>query len=83
MIGFIINSKLGRYAALLVGFLVTVFGLIQYGKMKQRKEDEVQDLKDYVETKEKIDEVAPSNDRSAAIDRLRGNGVIRKSDLFN
>jgi len=83
MIGFIVNSRLGRYAALLVGFLVTVFGLIQYGKMKQRKEYEVQDLKDYVETKEKIDEVTTSNSRNDAVDRLRGNGVVRKSDLFN
>lgn len=83
MIGFILNSKLGQYAAWLLGFLVTVFGLIQYGKMKQRKEDEVNDLKDYVEVKEKIDEVNPSDDRSSAIDRLRGNGVIRKSDMLD
>lgn len=83
MIWLFIKSRLGRYTVWVVGLSVTVFGLIQYGKIKQRKEDEVQDLKDYVETKEKIDEVTASNSRVDAISRLRNNGAIRKSDMFH
>jgi hypothetical protein len=69
-----------RIRNLVVGALaatVFVFGLIQYGRQTQKHKDEVKDLKDYKETRERIDEVEVSSDRDAALERLRRNNQLR------
>lgn len=56
---------------------VFIFGLIQYGKQTQKHKQEVKDLKDYKDTRERIDEAEVSSDRDAALERLRSNKQVR------
>jgi hypothetical protein len=69
-----------RIRNLVVGALaatVFIIGLIQYGRQTQKHKEEVKDLKDYKETRERIDEVEPSADRDAALERMRRNNQLR------
>lgn len=76
MIGFL-TSRIGKIVGgVLVGALV-IFGAVQWGVLSERKDGRIEDLKSYVDTKEKLNEVAPSTDRDAAIERLRRNGLVR------
>lgn len=70
-------SGVGRVFSILGAVALALLAALQIGKRSERKDQEVDDLKSYVETKEKIDAVRPSPDRDAAVDRLRDNGLIR------
>jgi hypothetical protein len=71
------TSRIGKIVGgVLVGALV-IFGAVQWGVLSERKDGRIEDLESFVETKEKLNEVAPSPDRDAAIDRLRSNGLVR------
>ena len=65
----------------LVGAVLAVSGSIlaifMSGKRSERLNRKVQDLEDYKETKERIDEVDASPDRDAALERLRDNDQLR------
>jgi hypothetical protein len=76
MISFL-TSRIGKIVGgVLVGALV-IFGAVQWGVLSERKDGRIEDLKSYVDTKEKLNEVTPSTDRDAAVERLRRNGLIR------
>ena len=47
------------------------------GKSSQRKDRRIDDLEDYKETRENIDEVKPAASRDDALDRLRDNDQVR------
>lgn len=72
----LLGSKLGKLVAGLVAALGLLVGVFQYGRKAQREKDRVGDLEDYIETKEKIDEV-DRLDSDAAYERLRDNGWLR------
>ena len=73
----LVGSRLRNLAVSALAAIVFVFGLIQYGRQTQKHKEEVKDLKDYKETRERIDEVEPSSDRDAALERLRRNNQLR------
>jgi len=73
----LVGSRLRNLAVSVLAAVVFIFGLIQYGRQTQKHKEEVRDLKDYKETRERIDEVEPSSDRDAALERLRRNNQLR------
>ena len=73
----LVGSRIRNLVAGVLAAIVFVFGLIQYGKQTQKHKREVKDLKDYKETRERIDEAQPSTDRDAALERLRRNKQVR------
>ena len=73
----LVGSRLRNLAVSVLAAVVFIFGLIQYGRQTQKHKDEVKDLRDYKETRERIDEVEPSADRDAALERMRRNNQLR------
>jgi hypothetical protein len=73
----LVGSRIRNLAAGVLAVAVFVIGLIQYGKQTQKHKEAVQDLEDYKETRERIDEAEPSTDRDSAIERLRDNNQLR------
>ena len=73
----LVGSRLRNLAAAVLAVGVFILGLIQYGKQTQKHKQEVKDLKDYKDTRERIDEAKVSSDRDAALERLRSNKQIR------
>lgn len=73
----LVGSRIRNLAVGALAAIVFVIGLIQYGRQTQKHRDEVRDLRDYKETRERIDEVEPSADRDAALERLRRNNQLR------
>lgn len=61
----------------LVAMLGILFGVYRYGKRVQQEESAVADLKETLETKERIEHVEASPDRDAAVERLQSNGWAR------
>lgn len=57
-----------------VGAVVTVF---KAGRKAEEKDQEIEDLRDYKETKEKIDETPVSTNRDDALARLRKHNQLR------
>ena len=73
----LVGSRLRNLAAAVSVAGVFILGLIQYGKQTQKHKQEVKDLKDYKDTRERIDEAEVSSDRDAALERLRSNKQVR------
>jgi len=73
----LVGSRLRNLAAAVLAAGVFIFGLIQYGKQTQKHKQEVKDLTDYKNTRERIDEAEVSSDRDAALERLRSNKQVR------
>lgn len=73
----LVGSRIRNLVVGALAAIVFVIGLIQYGRQTQKHRDEVRDLRDYKETRERIDEVEPSADRDAALERLRRNNQLR------
>ena len=74
---FLVGSRLRNLAVSVLAAAVFIFGLVQYGRQTQKHKQEVRDLKDYKETRERIDEVEASPTRDAALERLRRNNQLR------
>ena len=72
-----LTTRLGKILSsvlFVVGAVVTVF---KAGRKAEEKDQEVEDLRDYKETKEKIDETPVSTNRDDALDRLRKHNQLR------
>ena len=69
-----LKSKLMGIVGAILLALGLLIGSVQYGRKAQRKEDRVDDMEKYIETKKEIDDVENSPDRDTALDRLRRNG---------
>ena len=69
-----LKSKLMGIVGAILLALGLLIGSVQYGRRAQRKEDRVDDMEKYIETKKEIDDVENSPDRDTALDRLRRNG---------
>lgn len=73
----LVGSRIRNLVAGVLAVGVLVLGLIQYGRQTEKHKQEVRDLKDYKDTRERIDEVEPSSDRDSALERLRDNNQLR------
>jgi len=70
----------GKLKMALAGVLLGIgllFSAFMVGRQSQKDAFKVDGLEDYKHTREKIDEVDPSDDPDAALERLRRNGWIR------
>lgn len=74
VIAWLMGTRIGKLLTALVAAAAILIGTFQYGRKAQRDEDRVDDLEDFIKTKERIDNVEASPDRDAAVDRLRHNG---------
>lgn len=72
-----LTTRLGKILSsvlFVVGAVVTVF---KAGRKAEEKDQEIEDLRDYKETKEKIDETPVSTNRDDALARLRKHNQLR------
>jgi len=72
----LVGSKLGRAVGMILGVLAFAGSIFLGGRRYEKQDRKIEDLEDYVDTKEKIDDVEKSDDRDAAVERLRDNGWL-------
>lgn len=72
-----LTTKLGRILSSILFVVSAVAAIFVAGKRDEKKARQIEDLKDYKETKEKIDETPVHRNRDAAIDRLRNHDQLR------
>lgn len=77
----LLTSRLGKILGAVLLATALFFGLIQYGKIGEQKDQRIQKLEEYTSTKQRIEDVKISPSRDAAVERLRGNGLIREGDM--
>lgn len=77
LLNLLVGSRLKRLAVSALAVIATVFGLIQYGKLSQKKKQKIEEIEDYKETRERIDDAERSPDRDAALERMRKNNQLR------
>ena len=76
LIGFV-GSKLGRLVAGVLGVLASILLVFKAGQRDQKKQQQVDGLKDYKKNMEKLDEVDVNTDLDSATKRLSKNGGLR------
>jgi len=81
MIQWLLATKLGQALTGLLSALMLFLGVYHYGKRQARSEAHTEALEDYVDTKEKIDAVKPTDDRDVNLKRLQRTGRLRKGDM--
>lgn len=72
-----LTTKLGRILSSILFVVSAVAAIFVAGKRDEKKARQIEDLRDYKETKEKIDETPVHRNRDAAIDRLRNHDQLR------
>jgi hypothetical protein len=72
-----ITSSIGKLLMALVAVGAILMGATRYGKSTEKAATKVKTLKDFIETKERIDHVEVSPTRDGASKRLRDNGWVR------
>ncbi len=77
MIWTFLASKIGRVLSSALAILAAIGAVFMAGKRDEKKARQIEDLRDYKETKEKIDETPVTRTRDAAVERLRDNGQVR------
>lgn len=77
LLNLLVGSRLKRLAASALAVILTVFGLIQYGRMTEKTKQKTEELKEYKKTRERIDDAERSPDRDAALERMRKNNQLR------
>jgi hypothetical protein len=73
-----VGSKVGRLVASALAALATILLVFNAGRRDVKKDLQVENLKDYKKVKEAEDAVDTDLDRNARIERMRGNGNVRK-----
>ena len=77
LLNLLVGSRLKRLAVSALAAILTVFGLIQYGRMTEKTKQKTEELREYKKTRERIDDAERSPDRDAAIKRMRKNSQLR------
>lgn len=77
MIWAFLTTRVGKLLSSALAVLVAIGAVFVAGKRDEKKARQIEDLKDYKETKEKIDETPVHRNRDAAIDRLRNHDQLR------
>jgi len=72
-----LTTRLGRILSSILFVVSAVAAVFMAGRRDAKKDQEVEDLKEYKETKEKIDETPVNTTRDDAIARLRKNNQLR------
>ena len=72
-----LTTRLGKILSSILFVVSTVTAVFMAGRRDAKKDQEVEDLKEYKETKEKIDETPVNTTRDDAIARLRKNNQLR------
>lgn len=70
-------SGIKRLILAVVTAMGILIGSYYLGKRSEREDQRVDDLENYIKTREEIDNVETSPDRGAAIERLRDNRWVR------
>lgn len=73
----VVGSKLGRLVALVLAAGASILLVFKAGQRDQKKQQEVDGLKEYKKSMEKIDEVDVNTDLDSATKRLSKNGGLR------
>ena len=73
----LVTTKAGKVLMGLLAGVAMFFSLVQYGRRIERTNSKIEKLEQYTATKERIENVESSPTRDAAIERLRGNGLVR------
>ena len=76
LIGFV-GSKVGRLVAGALAVLASILLVFKAGQRDQKKQQQVDGLKEYKKNMEKIDEVDVNTDLDSATKRLSKNGGLR------
>ncbi len=77
MIWTFLMTKLGRILSSILFVVSAIAAIFLVGKRDEKKARQIEDLRDYKETKEKIDETPVTRTRDAAAQRLRDNDQLR------
>lgn len=77
MIWDFLTTKIGKLLSSALAVVVAVGAIFLAGKRDEKKARQIQDLRDYKETKEKIDETAVNRTRDDSVKRLRDNDQLR------
>ncbi len=77
MIWTFLMTKLGRILSSILFVVSAIAAIFLAGKRDEKTARQIEDLRDYKETKEKIDETPVTRTRDAAVERLRDNDQIR------
>jgi hypothetical protein len=72
-----LTTRLGKILSSILFVVSTVAAVFMAGRRDAKKDQEVEDLKEYKETKEKIDATPVTTTRDGAIARLRKNNQLR------
>ena len=72
-----LTTRLGKILSSILFVVSTVAAVFMAGRRDAKKDQEVEDLKEYKETKEKIDATPVTTTRDDAIARLRKNNQLR------
>lgn len=77
MIWAFLTTKIGKLLSSALAVVVAIGAIFLAGKRDEKKARQIEDLRDYKETKEKIDETAVNRTRDDAVKRLRDNDQLR------
>ena len=77
------STYLGKALVGLLAACTVLLGAIQYGKVSQRRKDTEKQLQSYIDTQKVITDVEVSDDRGAALERMRRNGWIISSNMLD
>lgn len=72
-----LTTRLGKILSSILFVVSAVATVFMAGRKAEKKDQEVEDLKEYKETKEKIDETPVSTNRDDALARLRKHNQLR------
>lgn len=73
------GSRLSRAVAYVSAAILSILAFIKLGRILETKDQKIEDAKDYIEVKERANEVPVNTTRDAAIERLRSGGHLRDS----
>lgn len=71
------TTRLGRLAGAALLAVGVILGAVRYGTTRERSRATTEALRGALKTQEKVNEVRASDDRDAALERLRDNDIIR------
>ena len=74
----LLGTRIGKALTALLSALMVLLGVYHYGRRQAHSEARTEALEAYKETKERIDEVQPTDDRDANLRRLQRTGRIRR-----
>lgn len=77
MIWAFLTTKIGKLLSSALAVVAAIGAIFLAGKRDEKKARQIEDLRDYKDTKEKIDETPVSRTRDDAIDRLKSKGQVR------